>query len=104
MSIEKNRNQRETGPSPLHPIAILIDELKSEEQKKRINAVMNLSTISVALGPERTRSELLPYILEMLDDDEEVLAALAKTLGSILNNCGGPAYAEHLLSILERLC
>ena len=46
---------------------------------------MSLNTISVALGPERTRNELLPYILELLDDDEEVLAALAKTLGSFLN-------------------
>lgn len=65
---------------------------------------MSLNTISVALGPERTRNELLPYILELLDDDEEVLAALAKTLGSFLNQCGGPAYAEHLLNILEKLC
>lgn len=29
----------------------------------RINSVKNLGTIAVALGPDRTRNELLPYIL-----------------------------------------
>lgn len=46
--------------------------------------MQSLGTIAVALGPERTRNELLPYILELLDDDEEVLLALAETLGSLL--------------------
>jgi serine/threonine-protein phosphatase 2A regulatory subunit A len=88
----------------LYPIAVLIDELKCQDQKKRITAVKNLSTISVALGPERTRNELLPYILELLDDDEEVLIVLAESLGSLLTCCGGPAHAEHLLRVLEKLC
>ena len=39
----------------------------------RINAVKSLQTISVALGVERTRNELLPYILDLMDDDEEIL-------------------------------
>jgi serine/threonine-protein phosphatase 2A regulatory subunit A len=29
--------------------------------------------VSVALGPDRTRNELFPYILELLDDEVEVL-------------------------------
>lgn len=61
-----------TNQQNLYPIAVLIDELRAEEQKKRVKAVTSLSTICVALGPERTRSELLPYITELLDDDEEV--------------------------------
>jgi serine/threonine-protein phosphatase 2A regulatory subunit A len=63
-----------------------------------------LNTISVALGSERTRTELLPYILELLDDDEEVLLELAESIGSLLTCCGGPAHAEHLLRVLEKLC
>jgi serine/threonine-protein phosphatase 2A regulatory subunit A len=44
----------------------------------------------VALGKERTRSELLPYILELMDDDEEVLMELADNLnGSFLEYVGG---------------
>ena len=40
----------------------------------------NLGTVAVALGPERTRQELLPYILELMDDEEEVLLTLAEIL------------------------
>lgn len=62
-----------------------------------------MATISVALGTERTRNELLAYILELLDDEEEVLLALTETLGGMLDNCGGPAHSEHLFRILEKL-
>ena len=88
----------------LMPIAICIDELKSPDQKKRINSVKSLSTIAIALGPERTRSELLPYVLELLDDDEEVLLTLADILPTLLEVAGGPQYAEHVLKPLEKLC
>lgn len=67
-----------------YPIAVLIDELRAEDQKKRINSISSLSTISIALGPERTRNELLPYILDLLEDEEEVLLVLSETLGNML--------------------
>ena len=47
----------------LYPIAVLIDELKSEDLKRRLNSIQSLNTISIALGPERTRNELLPFII-----------------------------------------
>ena len=96
-------NTKSDTQTNLYPIAVLIDELKAEEQKKRITAIQSLSTICVALGPERTRNELLPYIMELLEDDEEVLALLSQTLGTILDCVGGPAQAEHLFKVLERL-
>ena len=46
----------------------------------RVNAVQNLSTISIALGMERTRNELMPYIMDLMDDDEEILVQLAGVL------------------------
>jgi serine/threonine-protein phosphatase 2A regulatory subunit A len=83
----------------------MIDELKSDDKKKRINSVKNLNTISIALGMERTRNELLPYIMDLMDDDEQILIALAETLnGSFLEYVGGPLFAPHLLKPLERLC
>lgn len=90
--------------SHLYPIAVMIDELKSSDQKKRVNSVKNLTTVAVALGQERTRQELLPYILELMDDEEEVLVSLAEILPSQLDNAGGPQYAEHVLRPLEKLC
>ena len=88
----------------LYPVAVLIDELRSVDQKKRIKSVQSLSQISIALGPDRTRNELLPYILELMDDEEDVLLALAEILSSLLDCCGGPQHAQHLLKPLEKLC
>jgi serine/threonine-protein phosphatase 2A regulatory subunit A len=46
----------------LYPIAVLIDELKNEDILLRLNAIRKLSTIALALGPERTRTELIPFL------------------------------------------
>lgn len=43
-------------------ISVLIDELRNEDQKKRINSIRHLSTIAVAMGPEKTRSDLLVFL------------------------------------------
>jgi serine/threonine-protein phosphatase 2A regulatory subunit A len=39
-----------------------------------------------------------------MDDEEEVLLALAEVLGGFLDYTGGPAYAIHILKPLEKLC
>jgi serine/threonine-protein phosphatase 2A regulatory subunit A len=65
----------------LYPIAVLIDELKvsfmrvdrcciretdccwqHDDVLLRLNAIHRLSTIALALGPERTRDELIPFL------------------------------------------
>ena len=46
----------------LYPVAILIDELKNEDIQLRLNSIRRLSTIAVALGMERTRDELIPFL------------------------------------------
>ena len=55
---------------PLHPMALLFDDLRSEDVVARLKAVHRLSTIALALGPERTRDELIVFLLESLDDEE----------------------------------
>ncbi|KAI5475357.1 hypothetical protein MNV49_001588 [Pseudohyphozyma bogoriensis] len=92
----------------LHPIAILgisvFDELRSEDVTLRLNAIHRVSTISLALGPERTRDELLPFLQESLDDDDEILLALAEELGQgFVEYVGGEAYAHVILTPLEHL-
>jgi serine/threonine-protein phosphatase 2A regulatory subunit A len=49
------------------PVNVLIDELKSDEIRKRINSLQNLHVIAQALGTARTRSELLPFLGGQLD-------------------------------------
>lgn len=80
------------------------DELKNEDKALRLNSVKRLSTIALALGEERTRNELIPFVGESNDDDEEVLLAIAEELGSFTTYVGGPAYASSLLPPLEQLC
>lgn len=85
------------------PVQILIDELKNEETQHRLNAVRRLSTIAKALGVERTRSELVPYLNESLDDEDEVLLALSDELSRFVPLVGGSAHAACLLAPLQTL-
>jgi serine/threonine-protein phosphatase 2A regulatory subunit A len=44
------------------PVNIILDELKHEDIRKRINSVKNIHIIASSLGPERTRTELIPFL------------------------------------------
>ncbi|KAK9448248.1 armadillo-type protein [Limtongia smithiae] len=85
----------------LYPIAVLIDELKHDDVTLRLAAIRKLSTIAIALGPERTRIELIPFLEDTLDDEDEVLTVLAEELGKFVPYVGGPQYANVLLTPLE---
>ena len=80
------------------------DELKNEDVALRLNSVRRLSTIALALGEERTRSELIPFVSESNDDEDEVLLSLAEELGKFVPYVGGPEHAQVLLGPLEDLC
>ncbi|EER45083.1 phosphoprotein phosphatase [Histoplasma capsulatum var. duboisii H88] len=87
----------------LYPVAVLIDELKHEDVLLRLNAIHRLSTIALALGPERTRDELIPFLDDSVEDEDEVLTALSEEMGNFVDYVGGPEYAHILLSPLENL-
>eukprot|EP00158_Paraphelidium_tribonemae_P005023 Partr_v1_DN27113_c0_g2_i7_m16050 putative (regulatory) subunit len=87
----------------LYPIAVLIDELKHEDVAYRLNAIRRLSTIALALGVERAREELIPFLDESIEDEDEVLLALADELGNMVDFIGGPAFAHVLFGPLENL-
>ncbi|KAI9645941.1 protein phosphatase 2A structural subunit [Ciborinia camelliae] len=87
----------------LYPIAVLIDELKHDDVLLRLNAIHRLSTIALALGAERTRDELIPFLDESVEDEDEVLTALSEELGNFVEYVGGPEFGHVLLSPLENL-
>lgn len=80
-----------------------MDELKAEDVVLRLNAIRRLSTIALALGPERARDELIPFLEDSVDDDDEVLVALAEELGELVDCTGGGDHAHNLLTPLEGL-
>ena len=82
----------------------LIEDLKNPETKIKINAIHNLREISFALGRERTRKELLPYLISCIDEEEdEALVELAKILGNFIDCIGGINYIKELFNILEAI-
>ena len=87
----------------MYPNALLIDELKNDDIQLRLNSIHRLSTISRALGEERTRKELIPFLSENSDDDDEVLLAMAEELGVFIPFVGGIEHAHVILPPLESL-
>lgn len=76
--------------------ATLLDELRSDEIKKRSNAVSQLKVIATALGPDRTRNELVPFLngnrsaySEFIEDEEQVLCLLIGSLRELTPLLGG---------------
>jgi len=46
----------------LSSVAALIDQLKHDDVQFRVNACKKLTVIAAALGPERARDELIPFL------------------------------------------
>lgn len=85
----------------LYPLALLMDELKHDDISNRIEAMKKLDTIAIALGPERTVNELLLFLNEVAqDDEEEVFSVMASKLGGFLPLIGGNENCEPLIHIL----
>lgn len=88
----------------LYPLALLMDELKHDDVANRVEAMQKLDTIAIALGPERTRQELMPFLHEVAqDDEEEVFAVLATKLGDFVPFVGGHQHCQQIISILSVL-
>lgn len=79
------------------------DELRDDDIGLKLNSIRRLGTIALALGEERSRSELVPYLAETKQDDDEVLVVLAEEIGKLVPYVGGPAHAHCLISLLEEL-
>ena len=70
-------------------VLILVDELRSEDHNTKLHAVNSLNEIADAIGQEKSRDELLPFLNDMLEDDnDEVLLALASKLGELADAVG----------------
>jgi serine/threonine-protein phosphatase 2A regulatory subunit A len=84
-------------------ISELIDELRHNDLQTRLAAFRKLTVIAQALGATRTREELVPYLNEFIDDEDEVLLVLVDELGALQGYVGGTQNSYALLSPLEAL-
>ena len=76
---------------------------QNENLQLRLNSIRRLTTIATALGPERTRDELVPFLTDNDEDEDECLLAVAEEMGNLIPKVGGPEYARVLLPPLETL-
>lgn len=90
-------------------MALLIDDLSSEDPNAKINSIQRLSQIATLLGPERCVDELIPMLTELIDKidcNPELMMALAEQLGMIPDQLGvsqdeKATNCAHLLKPLE---
>ncbi|CAG0915057.1 unnamed protein product, partial [Notodromas monacha] len=86
------------------PMLVLINELRQEDANDRVRTMKSISCFAVALGPERTRSELVPFFATSLYDDDEVMFTLAEEIPSFFDLIGGQDHVTCLLPVLENIC
>ena len=65
-----------------------MEDLKADDTKKRVAAVKSLDKIAEALGAEKTRQQVLPFLKEYEDEEEEVLLELAGQFGFLAQFLG----------------
>ncbi|KAG9390835.1 HEAT repeat protein [Carpediemonas membranifera] len=85
-------------------ISALVEELRSDDITSRLNAVRRISTIALAIGAERTRAELLPFLADTAQDDaDEILCVMAEELQHFIPFVGGAPYAYTIIAPLAVL-
>jgi hypothetical protein len=88
----------------LHPIYVLIDELKSSEIERKKEAIKNIRTLAIVLGPEETRNSLLKDLTELIEDKEVLMELLKIELfQDLLHFVGGTKHVDSLFDLLYTL-
>jgi len=88
----------------LDPLRLLEEDLKDDDYEQAIASVKRLTTIALALGPERARTDLMTYLMTYCgQDNDEAHTAVAQQLGLMAELVGGPPHVPCLLPVLEKL-
>ncbi|CUG67704.1 serine-threonine protein phosphatase, putative [Bodo saltans] len=82
----------------------MIENLRAEDPEMRLSSMRGIHVITQTLGPDRTKNELIPFLTDYLDDNDEVLRIFANALGTMIPEVGGIQFAPALLHPLELLC
>ena len=85
-------------------IALLIDDLSSEDPNAKLHSIQRLKQIAALLGPDRTAQELVPMLTELIDKidcNPELMMNLAEQLGNLPEILKTSANLAVLLDPLE---
>lgn len=87
----------------MHPVAEILDNLKNDDLALRLGALKRLTTIALALGPDRCTNDLIPFLASLAaDEEDEVLLVLAEETPKLLEY-GVGGFEHKVLEIMEIL-
>lgn len=72
---------------------VYIEELKSDNPSLKINAATKIAVIGAVLGHARIKEELIPYlieIIEQMDNDNEFLIKICEGILELKQFCRSP--------------
>lgn len=84
-------------------ISSIISAMSSTDPTQRLEAFKNLTSVAVSIRDARTRNELVPYITECTNDDDDILIVIAEELRQFPDLVGGKKYVACLFPALENL-
>lgn len=88
----------------MDPLRLLQEDLKEDDHEEGLVAIKRLRTVALALGPERTRDELMAFLFEYSEEDnDEAQTAIGNQLGDFGELVGGGDHVACLLPLLEKL-
>ena len=84
-------------------LVLLRDEFADNDLASKRRASERLDLVARALGPERARKELVPWLQANTTQEDEVLFVFAKKLGALVDLLGGAEHLDCLLPVVEAL-
>ena len=89
-------------------VALLIDDLSSEDPNAKMHSIQRLGQIAQLLGAERCVEELIPMLTELIDKidcNPELMMCLAEQLGTISDYLGSTPQtkAQNVVCLLKPL-
>lgn len=89
---------------PIGPFEFFVSEIAHEDIVIRTDAMSQAAVVCAVMGSDRAREDLLPYLLTMKGEPDQVTLALARALEYFLPYIGGADYAHALIPLFEMLC
>ncbi|CAH1967693.1 unnamed protein product [Acanthoscelides obtectus] len=90
--------------SVIREFDVLKEGFKEENLELQLQFVRRLVPLAKHLGPELTRTELLPFLRDHMDYHDEILLNVSDQLEQFIPLVGGYEHAQCLLDILVKLC
>jgi serine/threonine-protein phosphatase 2A regulatory subunit A len=87
----------------LSAMTLFEEQLSGNDAELRVDALRKLKVVGDAIGPAATLSNLLPYLLDHTDDEDEILLTMADQLGQMVPSLIPPKQCMPIIDILEQL-